>query len=157
MGAIVGVLYRKGIATAGRILLGAGVMALACTIIWTAPALSLATHPLIDFWRVLLFGLPAAAIMYGLSAWELRGSPNPPPLLVALGDYSYATCLLHVLVLSAIGRIIAVIAGPGTAATCVLLLVGFVAANVAGALTYRFFERPNLTLLYDIGRRHLAF
>jgi peptidoglycan/LPS O-acetylase OafA/YrhL len=153
MGAIVGVLYRQGIAFGGRSFLAAGLSALACNILWTAPALSLTTSPSLDLWRVLVFGAPAVAIFVGLSAWELRSSPKPPALLVALGDYSYATYLLHVLVLSALGRLIAQIASPGTATTCFLIGVGFIVVNAAGALTYRFFERPYILLLREVGQR----
>jgi peptidoglycan/LPS O-acetylase OafA/YrhL len=107
----------------------------------------------LDLLRVLVFGAPAVAIFFGLSAWELRSAPKPPALLVVLGDYSYATYLLHVLVLSAIGRLIALIASPGTVTTCLLLAVGFIVVNVAGALTYHFFERPNILLLREVGHR----
>jgi exopolysaccharide production protein ExoZ len=152
MGAIVGVLYRQAIAIGGRSLLVVGLVVLAWNMLWTAPELSLSTNPSLDLWRVLLFGVPAVAIFYGLSAWELRSAPKLPALLVALGDYSYATYLLHVLVVSAIGRLIALMAGPGIAATCVLLVAGFIVANAAGALTHHFFERPNIVLLREIGR-----
>jgi exopolysaccharide production protein ExoZ len=154
LGAVVGVLYRQGIAVGGSSLLAAGLAVLAWNIVWTAPVLSLRTNPNLAHWRVLLFGVPAVAIFYGLSAWELRSSPKLPALLVALGDYSYATYLLHVLAVSAIGRLIALMACPGTATTSVLLVISFIVANAAGALTYHFFERPNIFLLREIGRWH---
>lgn len=72
-------------------------------------------------------------------------------LLIALGDWSYATYLTHVLVVSAIGRIIHALAPAGAMASVVLIVVGFLAVNFVGALMFRFFERPTLGLLHRLG------
>jgi exopolysaccharide production protein ExoZ len=156
MGAMVGVLYRHG-ATRWALGVGtAGLLAIAIAILFAAPALSLAKNTHLDAWRVVLFGVPAGLIVYALAAWELRTSPQAPAILVALGDWSYATYLVHVLVLSALGRLIALVALPGIGATLVLTGFGIVATNLAGGAMFWFFERPLLHRLHKIGQKITA-
>ena len=155
MGALVGVLYRQALVPLGALATGIGVTALAADVVWTAPALSLVSQPNLNLWRVFLFGLPAAFIIYGLAARELHTSPRPHALLVTVGDISYATYLVHVLVLSAIGRLLELMISPGIGATCVLVLVGIPAVNFVGALVYRLFERPSIAILNDTQRAFL--
>jgi exopolysaccharide production protein ExoZ len=112
-----------------------------------APAVKLANSVYLDAWRVMLFGMPAALIIYWLVALEQKTVQMPARLLVALGDWSYATYLTHVLVLSAIGRIIYALALPGAMSSAALIVVGFLAVNLVGAFVFRFFERPALALL----------
>jgi len=76
-------------------------------------------------------------------------------LSVTVGDISYATYLVHVLVLSAIGRLLELMISPGIGATCVLVLVGIPAVNFVGALVYRLFERPSIAILNDTQRAFL--
>ena len=151
MGAAVGILYdhnsRRGAAYAGPI----GLATLAASIVFLAPALSLANSTHLDALRVVLFGIPAALILHSLAAWEKRAAPMPARLLVALGDWSYATYLAHVLVLSALGRIIHALAPAGAMSSLVLIIVGVSAANLAGAVLFRFFERPTLGVLHRFG------
>jgi exopolysaccharide production protein ExoZ len=69
-------------------------------------ALPLVASANFDAWRVILFGAPCALIIYWLAAAELRSPPRPWPILVRLGDWSYATYLVHVLVVAALARIL---------------------------------------------------
>jgi exopolysaccharide production protein ExoZ len=151
MGAAIGVLYdhknMRGAAWAGA----TGIAMLATSIVFVAPALSLANNAHLDAWRVVLFGIPAALIVYWLAALEQNTVRMPAKLLVALGDWSYATYLTHVLVLSALGRIIHSLAPSGAMASLVLIIVGVPAANLAGAVMFRLFERPTLGMLYRFG------
>jgi peptidoglycan/LPS O-acetylase OafA/YrhL len=64
---------------------------------------------------------------------------------------AYGTYLTHVLVLSAIGRIIHALTQPGATSSVALIAIGFLAANLVGAFVFRFFERPTLTLLHRFG------
>ena len=150
-GAAIGVLYNRknmrGAAWAGVI----GLLMLGVSIVFLAPALPLANNTHLDAWRVVLFGMPAALIIYWLAALELKTAPVPPRLLSALGDWSYATYLTHVLVLAAIGRIIGALAPPGAMSRLELIVVGFLAANLVGAFMFRFFERPTLAVLHRLG------
>ena len=151
IGATIGVLYDhknlRGAAWAGAM----GLAALAASIVFAAPALQLTDNAYLDAWRVVLFGIPAALIIYWLAALEQKAVQTPARLLVALGDWSYATYLTHVLVLSAIGRIIHALTPPGPMSSLVLIAVGFLAVNLVGAFMFRFFERPTLAVLHRFG------
>jgi peptidoglycan/LPS O-acetylase OafA/YrhL len=153
MGALVGILWRNYDAPAALIVGVTGLAVLALSISYAAPALSLITNPHIDAWRVILFGVPSALILYALAAVEHRArSARPPALLVALGDWSYATYLMHVLVISAVGRVLVLLfpAG-GIGVSLVLIATGLVAANLAGAAIHVLFERPSLKWLHRLG------
>jgi exopolysaccharide production protein ExoZ len=151
MGAAIGVLYdhrnMPGAAYAGAV----GFATFAGSIVFLAPALQLDNSTHLDAWRVVLFGIPAALIVYWLAAWEQKAPRMPPRLLVALGDWSYATYLMHVLVLSALGHIIRALALSGAMSNLMLIVVGVLAANLAGAVMFRFFERPMLGVLHRFG------
>jgi hypothetical protein len=72
-----------GLIAAGAI----GLAALAVSIGYIAPLLSLVTSPHLDFWRVILFGVPSALLIYALTGIEmLYWKPRSTALLVALGD-----------------------------------------------------------------------
>jgi exopolysaccharide production protein ExoZ len=106
LGAAIGVRYDRKMMRGGA---SAGVMGLAtlvAAIVFVASILQLAENRYLDAWRVVLFGIPAALIIYGLAASEQKAVQKPARLLVALDDWSYAIYLTHVLVLSAIGRIV---------------------------------------------------
>ena len=155
MGAAVGLLWRKrhkpGTIAAG----GIGLAGLVLSIGYLAPALSLATSPHLDAWRVGIFGLPSALLIYALAGIEqLYQKQRSPALLVAFSDWSYATYLTHVLVISAIGRALILVApAGGISASVVLILAGLVAANTAGAGVHVLFERTTLSWLRQFGSR----
>jgi exopolysaccharide production protein ExoZ len=151
MGAAIGVLYDRKTMRGGAWTGVMGLATLVTSIIFVAPALQLADNPYLDAWRVVLFGMPAALIIYGLAASEQKAVQTPARLLVALGDWSYATYLTHVLVLSAIGRIIHSLAQPGPMSSLMLIAVGFLAVNLVGAFMFRFFERPTLAVPHRFG------
>ena len=95
--------------------------------------------------RVILYGLPAAMLIYGLVALEIEGklSNRIPNGLVALGDWSYSLYLCHVLTISAAGRATYLAFGNKSAwATALWLLSASVLSLLTAALTYQFFERP---------------
>ena len=119
--------------------------------------LSLATGPHLDGWRVVIFGIPSALIVYAIAGVErLRASPRPARLLVALGDWSYSTYLTHVLVISAVGRMLFLLAPTGgISASVALIATGLLAANLTGAVVHALFERPTLNWLHGFGARFL--
>lgn len=67
--------------------------------------LLLLTLPLAGPWRFLVWGGPAAAIVAAGLALEPRLGPRLPPWLLAAGDASYATYLLHPLVVPALAHL----------------------------------------------------
>jgi exopolysaccharide production protein ExoZ len=157
LGAAIGILYdqknMRGAAWAGPI----GLAMLAASIVFVAPALALANNTHFGAWRVVLFGIPAALIIYWLAALEQKAARTPPRLLVALGDWSYATYLTHLLVLFAFGRMIHALAPLGVMSGLVLIVVGLLAANLTGAVMFRFFERPTLKMLNRLGSMALVW
>lgn len=123
--------------------------------------------------RVIWFGLPAALLVYGIASLEILGRLKAPPLMVALGDWSYALYLGHILVLStlrhALPRLANLVEGlPGAAAGWAdYLRVGapgpvdnllFSGASIIASLivawaTFRYFERPALHAASALRRR----
>jgi peptidoglycan/LPS O-acetylase OafA/YrhL len=155
MGAFVGMLWWRRWASRALTVGAFGLAGLIVSIVYVAPMLSLAANPYLDDWRVIIFGIPAALIVYALTGLEQRyPSGRQARLLVALGDWSYATYLVHVLVISAIGRIIfALASGGGGRASFALVAAGLLVANVAGAGIHVLFERPTLNWLRRFGAR----
>src|SRR5262249_45255252 len=103
MGAFVGMLWRRQFVSKALTVGALGLAGLIVSIVYVAAMLSLAASPHLDGWRVIIFGVPAALIVYALTGLEqLCPSGQPAKLLVALGDWSYATYLIHVLIISAI-------------------------------------------------------
>ncbi|MET0221963.1 MAG: acyltransferase family protein [Tardiphaga sp.] len=113
--------------------------------LWAAPAspvMAVVPHPL-----TLLFILGAAG---GLAARPVTSNrvrvPGPiENLLVLLGNASYSTYLAHVMVISAIWRVGAAL--PVQLPQLALVAISFVAANLAGVISYFVLERPTLTLV----------
>ncbi len=116
--------------------------------------------------RVLWFGLPSAVLTYGLVSLDLEGRFRAPPGLPAIGDWSYALYLSHMIVLSAIHRAAFAAANlgeaylgvpswaanllrvglPGRLDNLFLVFGGVTACLIVAWLTYRLFERPVLRL-----------
>ncbi|NYF11336.1 peptidoglycan/LPS O-acetylase OafA/YrhL [Leifsonia sp. AK011] len=99
--------------------------------------------------RPLTLGLGFALLLLAFTAWENRASIGFLGRFTVLGDMSYSLYLSHVLVLVAMGRIWAAIAGPfatNIPAIIAWWLVTFAVVLVAGYLSYRLIERPVMGL-----------
>jgi peptidoglycan/LPS O-acetylase OafA/YrhL len=73
---------------------------------------------------------------------------------VALGDWSYANYLTHVLVISAIGRMLLLfVPSGGVGASLALIAAGLLTANIVAAAVHMFFERPTLNWLHEFSAR----
>jgi exopolysaccharide production protein ExoZ len=107
-----------------------------------------------EWQRVVLFGIPAALVVLGAALRDRR--TRAPRLLVALGDWSYSTYLWHVLVLSALGRLVALLHLSPAVGLVAVVLLGIAVANLTGALSYRFLERPLLSRLRALRHRSKA-
>jgi peptidoglycan/LPS O-acetylase OafA/YrhL len=150
IGAVIGSLWRNRRTPGAAVTLVIGVAGLAFAIGYLAPAVSLATSVQLDLWRVEIFGLPCAFIIYGLSGLENLHRMRIPSLFVLIGDASYAIYLLHVLVISTVGRVLALSAPAGGVRTSLILIaVGWMAANIGGVLLHLLFERPTLRFLHQ--------
>jgi exopolysaccharide production protein ExoZ len=91
--------------------------------------------------RVILVGAPCALIAYGLVGIEIKDKQTAPYWLVALGNASYSTYLSHVLVLSAIGRMFALVPNHNVFFETAFLIICIAAANVVGLLSCSLIER----------------
>ncbi len=150
-GAVIGLLYERKRIYMPNLVGVTGLVALAISIVFVAPALNLenSMHPFA--YRTIVFGIPMALIVYWLAGIEQTSVASPPRWLVALGDWSYGTYLLHLLILSVLGRTIHAVAPTGILSSVELLVVGFVGANIAGGVLYNYFERPTLKFLNRMG------
>ena len=69
-----------------------------------------------------------------------------------LGDWSYATYLMHWIVIPIVAKALLLIAPAGGVGPSVIFAVsGVIAANLAGAMVHVFFERPMLRWLHKLG------
>ena len=91
--------------------------------------------------RVILIGAPCALIVYGLVGIEIKNKRTAPYWLVALGNASYSTYLSHVLVLSAIGRVFALVANHNVYFETAFVTIGIITVNIVGLLSYVLIER----------------
>jgi exopolysaccharide production protein ExoZ len=91
--------------------------------------------------RAIAVGAPCALIVYGLVGTEVRNKQTAPYWLVALGNASYSTYLSHVLVLSAIGRMFALMPSHNVYFETAFVIICIIAANVVGLLSCSLIER----------------
>ena len=139
-GALIALLLRRWTFTGG------GWLAMAAVLIWLSAyvgyvQLGGALEP--DGWhRVLLFGLPSALVVIGFVAMERNSGRRFSGWITTIGDASYSIYLSHVLVLSALGRLWAVVWQPGILDNIVAILVMLLGVLAAGILSYRFIEQP---------------
>jgi len=97
--------------------------------------------------RALVFAPSASLLMYGLVGMESAGR-GFSSILIWIGDQSYALYLTHLLTLSVIGRVWAMIAVDGPVDNVLALVVLLGLSLVVGQLTYVFCEKPLLRLAY---------
>jgi exopolysaccharide production protein ExoZ len=165
-GAAAGLLITKGVTRFARVLAGLGGLGLLV-------AMGVADGLGHDGWgRVIVFGLPAALLVYGLAAMDLRQPIRLPRALVFLGDASYALYLAHTLVyliarrvqitgaelLDRIGAPDSVVAAlqlgnAGPLDNLIFWTLGLGGSLLAAALVHRVVERPALNGLTAIRKR----
>jgi len=141
-GMLIALAYRAGLMLprlAAWALIAAGIVG------YGAFGLSIANVP----WRVLVWGLPAAAVVSGLT---LGGNLAPRGIagraLAALGDASYSLYLVHPFAISAARRFLPVLVDP-RAMPWLDMLLFLLVATAAAVATYRLFERPVTKMLQN--------
>lgn len=132
-----------------RAVAGVAALALAPCALYIAARLDLPQRADLDSLRVPLFGTVSALIVYWLAAIEQKCQRKVPLWLIRTGDWSYATYLLHVLILTALGRLIYQFT-TGDVGAAVMIPIAVVAANVAGGLVHIFLERPTIGFLHGL-------
>lgn len=125
-------------------------------------AIALMVHitgkPGVFLWkRVLVFGLPSAAMILGAVWLERQCKLKIPGFLSHLGDWSYSLYLAHFLVLLALRRIWQMADGAlpeflkfgadGYVDNVVFIILGVAGSIIAAAISYRLIEKPSLRLL----------
>lgn len=128
---------------------GVAALALAPCALYIAARLDLPQRADLDSLRVPLFGIVSALIVYWLAAIEQQCQRKVPLWLTRTGDWSYATYLSHVLILSALGRLIDQFTTGGVGAA-VMIPIAVVAANAVGGLVHIFLERPTIGFLHGL-------
>lgn len=115
-----------------------------------AIATRLGEAAIVGWQRPLLYGAPAALMVYGAAAWEMGSRMNVPGMLVRIGDASYSTFLSHILVISLVGRLWQPFAGPGMMDNLICTPLMYVALLLFGELSYRLIEEPATKLFRKI-------
>ena len=95
--------------------------------------------------RVLAYGLPSVAVLWGAVLLE-RAGRRAPRWLVSIGDWSYSIYLSHIFVIAALARIVSpdLTHHPVARGFCSILCTG--AVLLVGAASYYALERPLLRL-----------
>ena len=104
-----------------------------------------ATDPF-RWWRVVLFGLPAMALLFVSIQLEKKGYTFPL-WLVVIGDRSYTVYLSHLLVINVVGRIWQYFSFEGFWASVMFLLVLVISTLLYGKYAYEWIEVPMLEKL----------
>lgn len=98
--------------------------------------------PASDVARVLVWGLPAAALVSGAVFMEPIAGGALPGWLLRLGDASYAIYLSHGLVLPAIGILIVEAGLSGLVGEFAAIFLCLLLSSAAGLLLHVYLERP---------------
>lgn len=138
-GAAAGILIQRNCTASAASAFVAGIIIFMIVLSWSDGALSLVDGQ--NWRRVILVGAPCALIVYGLVGIEIKNKQTAPDWLVALGNASYSTYLSHVLVLSAIGRMLATMPNHNFYFETAFVIVCITAANVVGLLSCSLIER----------------
>jgi exopolysaccharide production protein ExoZ len=133
--------YRRGVQTPRR--LGLALLIAGGSVLLTVGALGI--EPKLS--RVLWFGLPSAAVVWGVLSLERGGVRAFPRALVRIGDTSYSLYLGHVLVLAAIGKVWTRMGLREVCPDVVLLATLILASLVLAETSYRLVEDPSRRML----------
>ncbi|MEO0785210.1 MAG: acyltransferase [Pseudomonadota bacterium] len=167
--------WRPGLVTAVSALIWAGVLifvlspvnvleeAAPGSVVMVGHQLAFATEEpwnlfLLEWGRVIAFGLPGALLVYGLASLEAEDRLKGWTPLVRIGDWSYALYLSHIIVLVALARLFPILQARlglpewtalteqsiwGAAAFSTLAIT---ACLITAWLAYTLFERPVMAL-----------
>lgn len=97
------------------------------------------------WWRILIFGVPAVAMVFGLVGAE-RGGFVLHPFLIKMGDASYSIYLSHLLTLSVLGRLWKPFATDSVLDNWIMIPTILILTIVVGMVSFRYIERPLLVL-----------
>ncbi len=98
--------------------------------------------------RIALFGIPSFLLVYAGVALE-RNNIIFPQILSKLGDASYSIYLSHILVLSALGRIFALMKWHNLITHIIALTFMLIAVIIFGRMSYQYLEKPLINFFRD--------
>ncbi len=140
-GTLVGRLYLADWFPAPRLAAALAAAVAVAMSVWVSAAHLLLDDPN-DITRVLVFGIPAALLVYGAVALEARNILVAPRALQAVGDGSYAIYLWHLSILVVVRHLLERYHPAGPLVHGAILAVTLGAIVALGLGVYRFFERP---------------
>ncbi|MDH3437054.1 MAG: acyltransferase [Betaproteobacteria bacterium] len=95
-------------------------------------------------WRVVVYGIPYALLVYAFVASELSGRFRSPRWLIQVGDWSYSLYLSHFLIIAGAVRLWALFDFKGILDNAVVIALTITAVLVWARISYVFLERPIL-------------
>jgi peptidoglycan/LPS O-acetylase OafA/YrhL len=141
-GVLIGYLVVRGRMIALRAALGVACMSL---IVLIGYLYATGAQDFSSLWlRVVTVGPALSGVVYAVVGLELTGRLRVPRLLERLGDASYAIYLWHVLVMSAIGIVLAAVLPHSIVFHVLALIAVFAVAVASGVWLYETLERPLL-------------
>lgn len=96
-----------------------------------------------NWWRVLIFGLPAITIVFCFLIAERNGFTIHSSI-ASIGDASYSIYLSHILTLSAAGRVWSEVSLDSVLDNLVILPALMILAIAVGMFSFRYIEKPLL-------------
>lgn len=151
-GAAIALLLRGGVTGKGYMVMIIGVTGFLLTAIWLHT--SNIALDINGWWRVVCFGLPSLLMVYGAASAEIGGKAHFHGIMRKIGDASYSIYLIHVLVLSVVGRVWAQIATPDLINHVVALVSMMLAVVIIGLISYRWVEKPILDRIRILNFRY---
>lgn len=97
--------------------------------------------------RVLMYGIPAAAIVYGATRLEHSGYAVRNRLLLTIGAASYSLYLIHPIVLEKVERLLDIFPPQRFLAALAIYLCAMIVTVIFALLSYTYFERPTQRFL----------
>jgi peptidoglycan/LPS O-acetylase OafA/YrhL len=99
----------------------------------------------LGWWRIVIFGIPAVLMVYGLTNAERNGFVMHSSLIY-IGDASYSLYLSHGLTLSAIGRVWNIFPSDDVWDNIIIMPFLIIFVLIVGFVSYRMIEKPLLKL-----------
>jgi exopolysaccharide production protein ExoZ len=99
----------------------------------------------VNWWRVLIYGVPALLIVYFITEAERKGTTLPAALIQS-GNASYSIYLSHLFTINVVGRVWAFVAVDSIYDNFIVLPIMFGVTVFAGFVSYWLVETPLLKL-----------
>jgi exopolysaccharide production protein ExoZ len=94
-------------------------------------------------WRVFLYGIPAALLLWGVVSLEMAGELRVPRLFAFVGDISYSLYLWHLVVLSLL-LILWPFPVAGMFGSGCFFLAGITGIGLVSVASFQWLERPSM-------------